>query len=196
MEIFKNKFLVKLIATICLFLTLMNFGVTNKVYAKDEDVWGGVLIKPIVNLMTAIGDMIMETLHSSIQEQKQAIIKLNGSSDAKNAWFTFGAIVVGIVCAIAFIGLVVATGGTIAAAAAAVGVGATFTIGMGTVVTGAVVGIIAGTSFYKKWIPDDLYLPVFSISAEEIFANEIHLFDVNFFKPKEPKIVYTAERIW
>lgn len=132
MEIFKNKFLIKLIATICLFLTLLNFGGASKVYAEDDEVWGGVLIKPIVNLMTGIGDAIIELLHSSIQEQKQAIIKVNGSDDAKNAWALFGAIVIGIIAAVAFIAACVVTGGAIAAAAAAIGVTATFTVSLRT----------------------------------------------------------------
>ena len=71
MEIFKNKFLVKLIATICLFLTLFNFAGTTSVQAakEDDEVWGGVLVNPIVKLLTALGDAIMEILHRSVQEQ-------------------------------------------------------------------------------------------------------------------------------
>ena len=135
MKMLKNKFLIKLIATICLFLTLLNFGGASKVYAEDaedDEVWGGVLIKPIVNLLTGIGDAIIELLHSSIQEQKQAIIKVNGSDDAKSAWALFGAIVIGIIAAVAFIAACVVTGGAIAAAAAAIGVTATFTVSLRT----------------------------------------------------------------
>ena len=112
MEIFNNKFLVKLIATICLFLTLLNFLGANKVYAKgeEEEVWGSVLLKPIIGLLTGIGDSVMEILHSSIQEQRQAIIKLDGSDKSASAWAVFGAIVIGIVAAVAFIAACVVTG--------------------------------------------------------------------------------------
>ena len=36
MSILKNKTLTKIIAMICIFLTLINFGLTNKVYAENE----------------------------------------------------------------------------------------------------------------------------------------------------------------
>ena len=131
MKMLKNKFLIKLLATMCLFLTLFNFTGTPRVYADGEKVWGGVLLNPIINLMTALGDCVMEILHDSIQEQKQAIIKVDGNSDAEKGWALFGAVVIGILAAVAFIALIVVTGGTIAAAAAAItGVAATFTIGM------------------------------------------------------------------
>lgn len=55
MIIFKNKFLVKLIASLCIFLTLLNFAPSAKVYATGE-IWGGVLISPIIELVVAIGD--------------------------------------------------------------------------------------------------------------------------------------------
>lgn len=199
MEIFKNKFLVKLIATICLFLTLLSYGSVSNANKFDEatgadtqekeeqQVTGSILIKPIINLLTGIADAIMEILHSSIQEQRQSIIRLDGSSDAKRGWALFGAIVVGILAGVAFIAACVVTGGAIAAAAAAIGVKAVFTITLSKILLAAVAGIIAGTMVYKSWIPDDIYLPTFSITAEEIFANEIHLFDINFFNPKPPK---------
>ena len=130
MEIFKNKFLVKLIATICFCLTLINFGCASKVYAEDDEIWGSVLLKPIISLLTGVGDSVMEILHSSIQEQKQAIIKLDGSDEAKSAWALFGAIVIGIVAAVAFIAACVLTAGAVAAAAAAVGITLTFTVSL------------------------------------------------------------------
>jgi hypothetical protein len=130
MEIFKNKFWVKLIASICLILTLLNFGGASKVYAEEEEIWGSVLLKPIISLLTGIGDSVMEILHSSIQEQRQAIIKLDGSEKSASAWALFGAIVIGVLAAVAFIAACVVTGGAIAAAAAAIGVTATFTISL------------------------------------------------------------------
>ena len=130
MEIFKNKFLVKLIATICLCLTLINFGCASKVYAEEEEIWGSVLLKPIISLLTGIGDSVMEILHSSIQEQKQAIIKLDGSDKTKSAWALFGAIVIGILVTVAFIAACIFTAGAVAAVAAYVGVTLTFSISM------------------------------------------------------------------
>lgn len=67
------------------------------------------------------------------------------------------------------------------------GASATFTVSVsaGAVLAGAAAGICVGVAIKKGMIPEDLYLPAFSITAEEIFRNKIYLFDVNFFEPNE-----------
>lgn len=193
MEIFKNKFLVKLIATICLFLTLFNFAGTTSVQAakEDDEVWGGVLVNPIVKLLTALGDAIMELLHRSVQEQKAAIIKLSGNANwLEKVGAVVLSVVIGIVVAVVFVAAVVATAGAVAWAAAAITAGtaaATFTVSIsaGTVLAGAAAGVCVGLWVNDALIPNDIYLPVFSITAEEIFSNELQLFDVNFFDPMD-----------
>ncbi len=186
MKIFKNKFLVKLIAALCLLFTLINCSGTSKVYADDDDeVWGGILLTPIVNLMTAIGDGIMELLHQSVQSQDAAIIKLDGSTDGQKFWGNLVAIIVGIIVAVAIIAVVTVVTAGIGTALAALGASASVSISaFPLIVAGAAVGICAGKAVAKGMIPEDLYLPAFSISAEEIFANEVPLFDVNFFEEK------------
>lgn len=54
------------------------------------------------------------------------------------------------------------------------------------VIPGVVSGAIAGY-VTKQVMPNDFYLPLYRISPEEIFANEILLFDVNFFNPQPEK---------
>lgn len=44
------------------------------------------------------------------------------------------------------------------------------------------------TSYSEKSIPDDLYLPAYTLSPEEIFKGEILLFDVNFFETNKKEI--------
>lgn len=194
MRIFRNKFLIKLIASICILLTMFNFGTANKVYAEDE-LWGGVLIKPIINLLSAIGDTIMEILHQSVQEQGQALIKIDGTDKSSKAWIMFGIVVIAIVAAALIIAASV--GGAAIAAAVAAKVGATVAIkvGSGVLAGGILGGVLVGYSLYKAWIPEDLYLPAFSLTPEKIFSNEILLFDVNFFNPMEPieTPIYTTE---
>lgn len=58
-------------------------------------------------------------------------------------------------------------------------------IGWG-VVKGVALGFVA-SYITKQFMPTDFYLPLYRISPEEIFANEILLFDVNFFNPKTEK---------
>lgn len=188
MKIFKNKFLVKLIATICLFLTLLNFCGTNKVYAKDAG-WGGVLISPIVHLMTALGDAIMDILHKALMEQETSVIKIDGNDFWTNFWGIFWIVVLSIVAATLVVvgasflaGLAPAVSGVIA------GAGWSFSMGsvtLGTLLGAAAAGICTGVVLNASWFPEDIYLPAYSLSAEEIFANTLPLFDVNFFEPME-----------
>ena len=201
MEILKNKFLVKLIAAVCLLLAVFNFSGATKVYAADDDDlgWGGVLIKPITSLMTAIGDAIMDILHDAIRKQDTSIVKISGDTNWAAFWKTVAVVVVAIVAAVLFVVAAAATAG-LANAALGVLAGGTFafsmgTVGVGTLVGGAVVGICVGVRAGDAWFPDDIYLPAFTISAEEIFANRVPLFDVNFFNPMPAQEVIVGSSV-
>lgn len=87
MNIFRNKILVKFIAIICIFLTLINFGLPNKSYAEDDnEVWGGILITPITNLLTGLADGIISLLHKAVQKQDVSIIEISGTPQWWNQW--------------------------------------------------------------------------------------------------------------
>ncbi len=208
MCIFKNKILFKLIASVCVFLTLLNFGMTNNVYASDdEEVWGGPLVNPIMNLFTGIADGIMDILHSAVLEQNETLIKLDGTADT---WFAqHGASVAGIIAGIFIMtvaaALTFATGG--GAALAGVGIlkllaGGSFIIK--TLAVSAFYGTVSGlfvTSLVNAALmSDDIYLPVFKLTPEEIFADKVWLFDVNFFDTQkkyyiEEKSQVTSEEV-
>lgn len=108
MKILKNKLLVKLIAGICLFFTLFNFVGATKVYAtsateSESEGWGGVLIKPVIKLLTAIADGIIGFLNKNIEGQSTAFIKIEG----KNSWWSkWGPAVVGIITGVIFTAVV------------------------------------------------------------------------------------------
>ena len=62
------------------------------------------------------------------------------------------------------------------------------------VLTAAKYGAVAGFGAFavarvidSSLMPGDIYLPVFNLTPEEIFADEIWLFDVNFFEPESSK---------
>lgn len=121
MEIFKNKFLLKLIATVCLFLTLFNFGVTNTVYADDEGL-GGKLLKPIVHLITALGDGIVNIMHRVAMSQKETLFEIRGYT----AWEAFWrglAVVAAVIIAVVVVVVV-----------------CYFTCGIGAYIIGAIAG--------------------------------------------------------
>lgn len=187
MEIFKNKFLIKLIACLCLFLTLFNFSGISRVYADgDDEVYGGVLIRPIVSLLTGIGDAIVEILHKSVQSQDAAIIKVDGNTEKVSTLVKIlGAVVaIAAVClAVVFapFSAIVAVAATVALAVAVAGPGVLDKII--NAAWGAGKGLVKWTGAYFGWLGTDLYLPAFTITPESIFGGTIPLFDVNFFNP-------------
>ena len=94
MSIFNNKVLVKIISIICIFLILTNVGTPSRVYAEDdEQVWGGILLRPVTKLLTGIGDGIIDIIHSSLLGQTETLIKLDGT--ASDWWGNHGAKVIG-----------------------------------------------------------------------------------------------------
>lgn len=179
MSFFTNKkFLFKLIATICLILTIFNFGLAPKSNAADLSAVGGILLDPIVDLTLVIGDGIMEIIQRSIMGTPAGLIFSN-----KGSWLDTLKTVVKVVLAIV-IGLLV-----VAAAAWAVGfipfIGGILAAGLtsGVVKVGAV--FVAYSMLSASIMPDNVVLPTFYISPEEIFKGDILLFDVNIFDPEE-----------
>lgn len=189
MRIFKNKFLVKLIATICLFLTLFNFTGVNRVYADDQ-VWGGILLTPVTRLMSALGDGIMNILQKSLGGTESSLIHISGKVgwDTVLTWIALAIVV--ILAIVGFIVVSYATAGLAAAAASAIA-GTTFTVSTtvtaGLVVAGLGVGVVTGMHLHSEWFPRDIYLPSHTVSAETIFSNTLPIFDVNFFESASKK---------
>ena len=185
-----NNFLMKLIAVICLFLTLSNFLGTTKVYAGSEtgtESWGGVLIKPVVNLLTAIADGIIGLLNKNIEKQATTFIKIDGTSDW---WSKWGAkvlgIIVGVVISGALIAAMIGSGG-----AAVLGAGVVLKIYIPMTLVNATGGYLIADVMDGTYFPEDIYLPVFRVSLDNIFYGNIPLLDVNFFQPMESKEVHT-----
>lgn len=199
MSILKNKILVKLIASICLILTIFNFSGINKVRAES---WGGVLLEPVTTLLTAIGDAIMDGLHKAIIKQDTTMIKISGDTSWSDFWNRVKLVLIAIAVAVVVVLASVYLGGLLAAIATKIAGTAAGVIVTGAIKTGAIVATITCIHIGNNWFGDDIYLPMFSISAEEIFANRVHLFDVNFFSPMTPKgiekvidIEYTEKEI-
>ncbi len=65
-------------------------------------------------------------------------------------------------------------------------VGQVLTVG---IVTAIGAGVVVGITVKNLTKPDTFYLPVFGLSPQEIFSNEVPILDVNFFKPN----TYTAQ---
>lgn len=192
MKIFKNNFLMKLMATLCLVVMLFVFVAPARVRADDVTV-GGVLLSPIVKLFTALADGTMELLHSGAQGQGVGIIKIDGSPDWWEVLGTIFAIAIGILVAAVIILATAGAAAAIAGALATVGIGMSTTISMGAILGAGVVGTWAGVKAADWFFPDDIYLPAFTVGVQEIFSNKLPMFDVNFFEPIEDKDYETKQ---
>lgn len=105
-----------------------------------------------------------------------------------------GTFFVGAITAIAVgIGIALTMGALAAVVGAVIGIVATASVGVGTIVAAGAAGLYVSAWFSKEVLPKDLYLPIYAYSAEEIFKGNILLFDVNFFNPKEENIELSEE---
>lgn len=178
MKIFENKSIFKKIVIVLLIVLIASFCFSGKVQADDG--MGGKLLSPIADLLVFLGDGLMDITHSAIYNIKNTTITIDL---ANNFWNGLLTVSVGILAAVVVGAIVVFTGGV--AAAVFSGVAA---VSAGTVLAVSVTGgIIAGAYFNSTMLPDDLYLPVYVISPEQIFSNEVLLFDVDFFNPESDK---------
>lgn len=115
--------------------------------------------------------------------QNDSVIRIDMT---EGFWDKLASILVGILAGIAIL-LVIALAATGIGALAGAIIGATVTasIGTGAVIVSTVGGIVAGVAFHNSMYPEDLILPLYSLSPEEIFKGQILLFDVDFFNPVE-----------
>lgn len=183
MKIFENKSLLKKIAIVLLIVTIFSFCFSGKVSASDDGT-GGKLLSPIVDLFVFLGDGVMDIIHGAIFQNSHSTIHIDMGS---TFWEVAGTILIGIVTAVVVAAAVIVTAGAVVAAVAALGVTLS-AVGVGTVLLISVgSGVAAASYFSSNVLPDDVYLPVYQISPDQIFANEVLLFDVDFFNPSPDK---------
>lgn len=186
MKIFENKSIFKKIVIILLMILITSFCFSGKVKASDDGV-GGKLLNPIVDMFVFLGDGVMNIIHGAIFSSANSTIHIDMTS---TFWEVVGTVAVFIVAAVVVAAVTIFSAGVITAAvAAATAGGVTLSaIGVGTVLVISLTGGVAGAAvFNSNVLPDDIYLPVYQISPEKIFSNEVLLFDVDFFNPSEDK---------
>ena len=183
---FVNKLIIVLLAVL-IFGTIIP---TNASYAASDD-FGGKLLKPIVDLLLALGDLIMDLLHNVVYGMNTAILKI----DLDNNLLEFLVIAIAVVIAIVAVisigwGVAVAGAKLLAALGTKIGVtiigGAISAAAIGTiVVSGIEAGIGAGMFVRSNWFSNEAALPIYKISPEEIFTGEVYLLNANFFSQRE-----------
>ena len=174
MKIFQNKKLFKKLMIIFLIILIFSFCVPKGVRAEDGI--GGKLLNPIMSFFVGLGDGIMAILHSIIFHSDNALIHIDTSA---SIWSKVIVIVAAVVLVAISIAACVITGG----GAAAVALGVIKIV----LVSGAITTITfpITTSLVEGMLPDSMYLPLYSITPQEIFSNKIPLLDVDFFNPTD-----------
>ena len=178
MKIFQNRNIFKKLIIVFLSVLLLGFCTPKTVKATNgnEDGLGGKLLDPIMSMFVGLGDGAISLLQKIVLHKDASMIEVNTS--VKGIAKILG-IVVAAVIIVGGIIAVVASGGMSLAI-----VGPVLTVFKAGVIAGVVTFCVSG-AIANAVLPDDFVLPQISLSPYEIFANQIPLFDVDFFNPSE-----------
>jgi len=180
MKFFTNKKIWEKIILALIFVLLFQFAVMKPVEA-DVVEFAGKLMSPIMSLLVTLGDGVMSIIHSSIMGVDETLIHVDTSASWWEVILVIVAVIITVACAI---GAVIASGGL------ALFLGGIALISVGSTLLGSNVLVdlgkdtvnVVASSIGAEMLPDEMYLPVYSYSPEEIFKGNILLFNVNFFK--------------
>lgn len=160
----KRRLLQKISITVLATLLILNFIMPNIILAKDEDESGvgGVLFRPIQYLVLGLGDTAMWLVNTcAYGEEIDPILTLSTSTWP---WYYKA----GMVALLVMPG----TGGLVT----------------GAVTTQTVVANLFGqkgsaNEIMEQLFPEKIDIPIFLVSPEKIFSNEVPLLDVNIINP-------------
>lgn len=178
MKFYTEKTITNKIIIALVIVTLLNFICPNISSASI----GGILFGPIKDLLLVIADGVMSIVQAMIYGTNLSVSFL--TIKHKDAWKpTAAGIISGIVTAVALVAAVVATGGlALGIIGTIIGIAAT-SFGVGYVVT----------QVNANAIPPTFKLPIFLLTPEEMFANEVPLLDVNFFSETRDGLITDAD---
>ena len=186
MKIFANKSMWKKIVIIFLLIISISFVAPKPAQASV----GGELMKPVCNLLVGLGDGVIKIIHIGILGQDNTLLRIY--EGGMGSFISVVLKVAAIVVAVCTIVVVAAALPEILAA----GIPTTLAAG-GTLIKGlaavagklAAGGAIAGVMFFASGaFSNQVVLPLYAISPEEIFRNKIPIFDVNFVNPNSNPI--------
>lgn len=180
MKFFTNKkFLFKLIATLCVCLTIFNFGLAPKAEAGFVSWTGGKLLDPVCDLLSAIADGIMEVMQKSIMGIGSNLIFDKVGSTIGGILKTAFKAIIAVVLA------VVATAALATLVAGIPYVGAFIAAGITSGIARTSLALIAFSVVSSLSFADEVVLPTYYLGPEEIFSGEILLLDPNIFQPRD-----------
>ena len=178
MKFYTEKTITNKIIIALVIVTLLNFICPNISSASI----GGILFEPIKDLLLVIADGVMSIVQAMIYGTNLSVSFL--TIKHKDAWKpTAAGIISGIVTAVELVAAVVATGGlALGIIGTIIGIAAT-SFGVGYVVT----------QVNANAIPPTFKLPIFLLTPEAMFANEVPLLDVNFFSETRDGLITDAD---
>lgn len=178
MKFYTEKTITNKIIIALVIVTLLNFICPNISSASI----GGILFEPIKDLLLVIADGVMSIVQAMIYGTNLSVSFL--TIKHKDAWKpTAAGIISGIVTAVGLVAAVVATGGlALGIIGTIIGIAAT-SFGVGYVVT----------QVNANAIPPTFKLPIFLLTPEAMFANEVPLLDVNFFSETRDGLITDAD---
>lgn len=178
MKFYTEKTITNKIIIALVIVTLLNFICPNISSASI----GGILFEPIKDLLLVIADGVMSIVQAMIYGTNLSVSFL--TIKHKDAWKpTAAGIISGIVTAVGLVAAVVATGGlALGIIETIIGIAAT-SFGVGYVVT----------QVNANAIPPTFKLPIFLLTPEAMFANEVPLLDVNFFSETRDGLITDAD---
>lgn len=176
MKIFENKSVFKKLIIVLLCILLLSFCMPKGVNAASDDGIGGKLLNPVMSLFVSLGDGAMALLQKVVFHADASLINVDSSA---SFWSKLIVVVAAIAIAAVAIAAVVITGG--GALAIVIGIGkVVLTVGAIATITFPI-----STSIVEGMLPDSFYLPLYTITPQEIFSNKIPLLDVDFFNPTD-----------
>lgn len=178
MKFYTEKTITNKIIIALVIVTLLNFICPNISSASI----GGILFEPIKDLLLVIADGVMSIVQAMIYGTNLSVSFL--TIKHKDVWKpTAAGIISGIVTAVGLVAAVVATGGlALGIIGTIIGIAAT-SFGVGYVVT----------QVNANAIPPTFKLPIFLLTPEAMFANEVPLLDVNFFSETRDGLITDAD---
>ena len=125
-----------------------------------------------MSLFVGISDGAMAILQKIVYHSNESLVEIDTTSDGLAKFIVIASAVV--LCAIAIAACVLTGGGTAVVALGIIKI--VFATGVITSITFPIT-----TTLVKENLPDSFYLPLYSITPQEIFSNKIPLLDVDFF---------------
>lgn len=197
MEFFTNKSIWSKIIIVLIFVLVLEFIIAKPTLGAEvtDNIveGGGKLLTPVMSLVASLGDGLIGLAHNAILGVTETMAPIDTEADIWNILKDIFVVAVAILAAVATVVITIATGGTSLLVITAAIVKGLVTAGVIGIFGPTVVDIATssgGTSMNKASVsvfpdtikvPTTLYLPIFSLSPEEIFQGKILLFNVDFF---------------